>query len=181
MSRLRSIFTAAVASACAAIPAAALAQPSSAPPESFYDFTGRFMGPEPGPNAPRTPIANPVESTPEVLHEGRRLFIWFNCYGCHGGRAGGGMGPSLRDAEWRYGASDEAIFRSIAEGRQFGMPAWGTKLPPEQLWQITAYIRSMGSPKEPDPPPANPSVLNPPAPALEIEQQQAHGETHASR
>jgi cytochrome c oxidase cbb3-type subunit 3 len=97
------------------------------------------------------------------LNEGRRLFIWFNCYGCHGGRAGGGMGPSLRDAEWRYGASDEAIFRSIGEGRQFGMPAWGSKLPAEQLWQLTAYIRSLGSPREPDPPPANPSLLKPPA------------------
>lgn len=144
------------------------AQPTSSnggrlpPPASFYDFTGRAVGPQPGPPRPLPVVQNPFGSTPPVLDEGRRLFLWYNCYGCHGGRAGGGMGPSLRDPVWLYGSSDAAIFNSIAEGRRFGMPAWGTKVPPEQLWQITAYIRSMGTPQEPDPPPANPVLTQPP-------------------
>jgi cytochrome c oxidase cbb3-type subunit 3 len=117
---------------------------------------GTIIGPQPGPDRPIPSIANPFGPDESALTEGRRLFVWFNCYGCHGGRAGGGMGPSLRDSQWLYGSNDQDIFNSIAEGRQHGMPAWGTKLPTEQLWKITAYIRSLGTPLEPDAPPANP-------------------------
>jgi cytochrome c oxidase cbb3-type subunit III len=111
------------------------------------------VGPIPG--APVTepkPRANPYAQDPIALADGRRLFVWFNCYGCHGGHAGGGMGPSLRDVTWIYGNSDANIFNSIAEGRANGMPAWGTKLPEDQIWKIVAYIKSMRTPLEPQPP-----------------------------
>jgi cytochrome c oxidase cbb3-type subunit 3 len=62
------------------------------------------------------------------------------------------MGPSLRDASWIYGSSPIEIANSIAEGRAYGMPAWGTKLTPAQIWQITAYIQSLRTSREPDPP-----------------------------
>jgi mono/diheme cytochrome c family protein len=32
------------------------------------------------------------------------------------------------------------------------MPAWGTKLPADQVWELVAYIKSMGTPNEPEPP-----------------------------
>jgi cytochrome c oxidase cbb3-type subunit III len=94
---------------------------------------------------------------------GRRLFVWYNCYGCHGGHGGGGMGPSLRDKVWLYGGRDDQIFDSIAQGRPKGMPAWGTRIPQDQIWQLIAYIRSMRTLSEPDPPnePANEQVPNP--------------------
>ena len=123
---------------------------------ALLDLTGRVMGPQPGPDRALVEVDNPYGQQPNVLAEGRRLFVWFNCYGCHGGRGGGGMGPSLRDAAWLYGGRDPDIFNSIAEGRPHGMPAWGTKLPVEQMWKITAYIKSMGTPREPKPPPKNP-------------------------
>jgi cytochrome c oxidase cbb3-type subunit 3 len=62
------------------------------------------------------------------------------------------MGPSLRDPVWIYGASDAHVFSSIAEGRARGMPAWGTKLPEEQIWKLVAYVKSLRTPLEPDPP-----------------------------
>jgi cytochrome c oxidase cbb3-type subunit 3 len=62
------------------------------------------------------------------------------------------MGPSLRDAAWIYGGSDTKIANSIAEGRAYGMPAWGRMLTPAQIWQITAYIKSMRTPHEPEAP-----------------------------
>ncbi len=117
---------------------------------------GAVIGPQPGPARPLPQVHNPVAGQPAAITEGRRLFVWFNCYGCHGGRAGGGMGPSLRDKTWLYGKTDQDVFNSIAEGRQHGMPSWGTKLPDEQIWKLTAYIKSLGTRKEPDPPPANP-------------------------
>jgi cytochrome c oxidase cbb3-type subunit 3 len=75
-----------------------------------------------------------------------------NCYGCHGGRAGGGMGPSLRDQQWLYGDTPADIFDSISEGRGNGMPAWGTKLPPDVIWKLVTYIQSLRTANEPDAP-----------------------------
>jgi cytochrome c oxidase cbb3-type subunit 3 len=110
------------------------------------------VGPVPGPeqNPPRR--ENPYQQDRGAMAEGRTLFVRMNCSGCHGGRAGGGMGPSLRDADWLYGSTDAQIFSSIAEGRAHGMPSWGTKLPEDQVWKIVAYIKSLRTPDEPNPP-----------------------------
>jgi cytochrome c oxidase cbb3-type subunit 3 len=95
---------------------------------------------------------NPYAGNTNVLADGRRLFNWYNCSGCHGDHAGGGMGPSLRDSLWYYGGDDASIFASITEGRQHGMPAWGAKVPQDQRWEIVTYIKSLRTPNEPDPP-----------------------------
>jgi cytochrome c oxidase cbb3-type subunit 3 len=110
------------------------------------------VGPAPGYS--RMPIGekNPYAQDPFALAEGRKLFLWYNCAGCHGGHGGGGMGPSLRDSVWIYGDSDAEVFNSIAEGRGKGMPAWGLKVPDQQIWELAAYVKSMRSPLEPDPP-----------------------------
>lgn len=116
---------------------------------------GHVIGPQPGPDRPMPRIVNPFEGDVRAAAEGRRLFIWYNCYGCHGGRAGGGMGPTLRDWHWIYGGSSADIYSSIAQGRAHGMPAWGTKLPSEQIWKLVAYIETLGTSSEPDAPPSN--------------------------
>jgi cytochrome c oxidase cbb3-type subunit 3 len=103
-------------------------------------------GPQPSPEG------NPLAGNPEALAVGRRLFVHFNCSGCHGGHGGGGMGPSLRDPDWIYGSDPAHVYDSIAEGRARGMPAWGTRLPAEQIWQLTAYIGTLGSSNEPERP-----------------------------
>ena len=110
------------------------------------------VGPVPGPdqNPPRR--ENPYHDNVAAMADGRTLFVRMNCSGCHGGRAGGGMGPSLRDVDWLYGSSDAQIFDSIAEGRAHGMPAWGTKLPEDQIWKLVVYIKSLRTPDEPHPP-----------------------------
>ena len=110
------------------------------------------IGPEPGTRNPEIKPANPMNGDREALAVGRRLFNWYNCSGCHGDHAGGGMGPSLRDEVWIYGGTDQQIFNSIYQGRTKGMPAWGTKIPAEQIWQIVAYIKSLRPPAEPDAP-----------------------------
>lgn len=109
------------------------------------------VGPVPGP-AKATKVDNPLANDPQATMNGRTLFVRFNCAGCHGGRGGGGMGPSLRDQSWIYGSGDGDIFDSIAEGRAHGMPAWGTKLQQQQIWELVAYIRSMGTDHEPEAP-----------------------------
>lgn len=121
------------------------------------------VGPVPGAVENIQYPPDPYINDPVALQDGRRLFDWYNCSGCHGGHAGGGMGPSLRDQVWLYGSRDDQIFDSIAQGRSKGMPAWGTKIPQQQIWELVAYIKSMRTPQEPDPPvePANEMVPNP--------------------
>jgi cytochrome c oxidase cbb3-type subunit III len=74
--------------------------------------------------------------------QGKTLFRWFNCNGCHAS-GGGGMGPALMDAEWRYGSETESVFETIMNGRPNGMPAFRGRITEDQAWQLVAYVRSM--------------------------------------
>ena len=107
------------------------------------------VGPVPGPQQDPERPANPYRDNVPAMTEGRELFVSMNCSGCHGGRAGGGMGPSLRDVDWLYGSTDAQIFSTIAEGRAHGMPAWATRVNDDQIWKLVAYIKSLRTPDEP--------------------------------
>lgn len=85
----------------------------------------------------------------EEARQGRQLFLDFNCYGCHGGLGGGGMGPSLRDSIWRYGGTDAAILASVADGRPAGMPGFTKLMSEPELRRVVTYIRSMRTGAEP--------------------------------
>jgi len=111
------------------------------------------VGPIAGPDPARREVPNPYSEDRTALGEGRQLFVRFNCSGCHGGRAGGGMGPSLRDTDWLYGSRDDQIFSSIVEGRAHGMPSWEPTLTADQTWKLVAYIKSLRTRNEPQPPP----------------------------
>lgn len=82
-------------------------------------------------------------------HAGRLIFLQKNCYSCHGGLAGGAMGPSLRDSTWKYGGADSLIFRTIHDGRTMGMPAWGNQLTTDQIEELIVYIHSLRTAAEP--------------------------------
>lgn len=123
------------------------------PPQSAPALQDREpVGPIPGPPRERKVLVNPYRDDAQALRDGRHLFVSFNCSGCHGDHAGGGMGPSLRDEDWIYGSEAADIFDSISEGRAHGMPAWGSMLPPQYVWQLVTYIQSLRTPQEPDKP-----------------------------
>jgi cytochrome c oxidase cbb3-type subunit 3 len=84
----------------------------------------------------------PYDRNAWAVSEGKRLYVWFNCVGCHA-MGGGGMGPPLLDDRWRYGAAPEDVFSSIVDGRPNGMPAFRGKIPDPSIWQLVAYVRSM--------------------------------------
>ena len=77
------------------------------------------------------------------MSQGKQLFTWFNCTGCHA-NGGGGSGPPLMDDNWIYGGSIENIVATIREGRPNGMPSFRGRIPDDQIWEIAAYVRSMG-------------------------------------
>jgi cytochrome c oxidase cbb3-type subunit 3 len=78
------------------------------------------------------------------ISEGKQLFSWFNCVGCHA-NGGGGTGPALMDDKWIYGSSIDAIAASISEGRPKGMPSFRAKATQDQIWKLAAYVRSLAA------------------------------------
>lgn len=85
---------------------------------------------------------NPYETNAYQLSEGKRLYEWFNCDGCHA-QGGGGAGPALFDGNWLYGGDIVDLVATIRDGRPNGMPPFRDKLPIEQLWQLAGYVQAM--------------------------------------
>ena len=99
----------------------------------------------PGGSPPPIPeeLAQQYEGNAYALAQGKQWFAWFNCNGCHGS-GGGNSGPALMGSRWIYGGSFANIVATIRDGRPNGMPAFGGKVPKEQIYQLAAYVRSMG-------------------------------------
>jgi cytochrome c oxidase cbb3-type subunit 3 len=94
-----------------------------------------------------TPVApdvqNPLAKDSEAARRGMRDFENFNCSGCHAENGAGGMGPSLSDDQWLYRSSPANIYLSIVQGRSKGMPAFGSLLPDNVVWELVSYIQSI--------------------------------------
>lgn len=115
------------------------AQQQQTPAASQATQAAAPEAPHPAPGS----IKNSFTGNPEKIAAGKALWFKMNCYGCHGTMAGGGMGPNLTDAEWRYGGDDTSVFTTIKFGRPGGMPAWGGKLSDDEILTVMTYIRSL--------------------------------------
>jgi mono/diheme cytochrome c family protein len=90
-------------------------------------------------------VTNPYEGDRRAITVGGQLFVGYNCMDCHGADGSGAMGPSFQDGRWHFGGSPGEVFESIYQGRPDGMPAWGGRISNEQIWMLTAYVRSLSS------------------------------------
>jgi mono/diheme cytochrome c family protein len=91
---------------------------------------------------------NPLESDPEAVAAGAKLFEQ-HCAECHGLNADGGKkGPSLRAEEVQQ-ATPGTLFWLLTNGVvRKGMPVW-SRLPEPQRWQLVSYIKSLGNSETP--------------------------------
>ena len=85
----------------------------------------------------------PPGETAQAVSEGKQLYSWFNCVGCHM-HGGGGIGPALIDKTWIYGSTPPDVATSIIAGRPMGMPSYRGKIAAPQLYQLVAYVRTLG-------------------------------------
>jgi mono/diheme cytochrome c family protein len=90
-------------------------------------------------------LKNPYEGDKAAIGTGGKLFIAYNCLDCHGADGSGAMGPSFQDGRWHFGGAPGEVFESIYQGRPDGMPAWGGRITNDQIWMLTAYVRSLSS------------------------------------
>lgn len=88
---------------------------------------------------------NKYTGNPEAIKEGRAIFLKYGCSGCHGVGGGGGMGPPLIDDAWKFGSSDEILFKLIkGQIPNQTMPAvFGAEMTDDEVWKALAYIRSL--------------------------------------
>ena len=73
--------------------------------------------------------------------QGGRYFTWYGCGECHGGNARGTL--NLGDTAWAHGGNLDQVFSYIAHGHRGALAPYGDRIPAEQLWQITAYVRNL--------------------------------------
>ena len=114
----------------------------TAPPGGVVLQGVRQIELQPGPAVPAVKTNNPFAGNAHAIAEGKRLYEWFNCSGCHAA-GGGAIGPPLMDDQWIYGKDSQNVFSSIVEGRPQGMPAYGGRIPEYQVWQIVSFVRAM--------------------------------------
>lgn len=112
-------------------------------PAALAPQSSLFPGEQPIEGAPLDPALPGYAETAQAVSEGKQLYAWFNCVGCHA-HGGGGMGPALIDERWIYGSAPSEVATSIIAGRRNGMPSYRGKIAPAQLMQIVAYVRALG-------------------------------------
>jgi mono/diheme cytochrome c family protein len=92
----------------------------------------------------------PFELTdPEIIAEGAKRFS-ASCTGyCHAREGRVSRAPALRGKTY----DPNFLFARITNGSPGGasglvMPAFGTTLPPEEIWKIVAYVMSLSTAKD---------------------------------
>jgi mono/diheme cytochrome c family protein len=108
----------------------------------------------------------PVELPPEINAETLPLkgadIYQEVCAQCHGQNGEGGVGPSLSNADFQSGKSDQEIFDSISLGHQAtSMIAWGSILSDQQINELVSFIRQF-KPSEVQPTAKPPEAANTP-------------------
>jgi cytochrome c oxidase cbb3-type subunit 3 len=90
-------------------------------------------------------LTNPHEGDKAAVATGGQLFVAYNCIDCHGADGSGAVGPAFADGRWHFGGTAGEVFESIYEGRPDGMPQWGGRISNDEIWMLTAYVRSLAS------------------------------------
>ena len=98
-------------------------------------------------------LANYVLSLSGSPHNGIAAYMgkakFGVCAGCHGadGKGNQALGaPNLTDGVWLHGWGEEAIVAMVTQGKSNVMPAHATRLSPEQIHLLAAYVWGLSNP-----------------------------------
>jgi len=76
------------------------------------------------------------------------------------------------DDKWIYGSNPQNIFSTVVEGRPNGMPSFRGKIPDFQIWELAAYVRSLGGLAPKDAAPGRDDHMSGPPPESSTKRQQ---------
>jgi cytochrome c oxidase cbb3-type subunit 3 len=83
------------------------------------------------------------DETPAAIAAGQSIYS-ANCVACHAADGGGGVGSNLTDEYWKHGGSINDIFKVIKYGVvEKGMIPWQDQLSPEQMQQVSSFIKTL--------------------------------------
>jgi mono/diheme cytochrome c family protein len=103
-------------------------------------------------HAQTPPTKNPFASDTKAIAEGKGVFEGVCAGYCHATEKisrPGGRAPSLFDCEWKHGADDAAVFKTLSVGvPKTEMIGFKGRLPDDMLWKIIAYVRSASQCKD---------------------------------
>jgi cytochrome c oxidase cbb3-type subunit 3 len=104
----------------------------------------RSTGPEQPQTAPNGPLDTRIafyENNASQLAQGGRYFSWYGCNACHADGVQGRL--DLNDRRSRRGGNFDHVYIAIADGHTAMTPSYRDRIPTAQLWQITAFVRSL--------------------------------------
>ncbi|GAA0750196.1 hypothetical protein CA233_19735 [Sphingomonas sp. ABOLD] len=97
--------------------------------------------PQTAPNGAQDSRAAAYERNLYQVAQGGRYFTWYGCGSCHGRSAKGPL--NLGDRVWVHGGALDQVYGFIAERHPGATAGYAARIPAEQLWQITAYVRNL--------------------------------------
>ncbi|WP_143023333.1 cytochrome c [Sphingomonas sp. NFR15] len=88
--------------------------------------------PQTSPRGPQDPRAAAYENNAYQVSQGGRYFSWYGCGRCHASGSRGDLASAGARRDLPH------LYASIAHGHTSG-----ARIPPEQIWQLAGYIRSL--------------------------------------
>lgn len=97
--------------------------------------------PQTAPKGAQDPRAAKYERNVYQVSQGGRYFTWYGCGECHGAEAKGAL--NLSDKIWAHGSDLDQVYDYITKGHSGALAHYGKRIPTEQIWQITSYVRTL--------------------------------------
>ena len=96
-------------------------------------------------NILKRPISE-LQNNNAIMESAKRVFVQ-NCAACHAIDAKGQAlaFPNLKDEDWQWGETEEAITQTIMYGRQAAMIGWLDIIGEEGVLQVKNYVKSLAS------------------------------------
>jgi cytochrome c oxidase cbb3-type subunit 3 len=89
-----------------------------------------------------------LQKNDAIMESAQRIFTQ-NCTACHGveGKGQALAFPNLKDDDWQWGGSEEAIVHTLKHGRQAVMIGWQDIIGEEGVVHVANYVKTLASNK----------------------------------
>lgn len=87
-----------------------------------------------------------LQQNDKFMDSAKRIFVQ-NCAACHGANGQGQAMtfPNLKDNDWQWGDTEEAIEQTLRHGRQAVMVSWQAVLGDEGVSHVANYVKTLAS------------------------------------